>query len=145
MTLRRIRVGESAALAGALLVIAALLRPWYQTPSGNVGAWDTFGPAVVLIIAALISALAIVAGALAEHGTALPVATAVWTCVLGLVGLIAAIVRVLERPQHASALCVGAWLALGGTALIALAGWLVLRDERPSMYPPASVDARPAP
>ena len=60
-------------------------------------------------------------------------------------GLIAAVVRVLERPDHASSLCAGAWLALVGSALILIGAWLALRDERPSMYDRATPVPRPRP
>ncbi|HEX4466319.1 MAG TPA: hypothetical protein VH025_03970 [Solirubrobacteraceae bacterium] len=141
----RIRVGEAVALGGAILLAVALLRPWYQTPSGNVNAWDTFGPAVVLIIFALIAALAMVVAAVTERNSAVPVVSAVWNVPLGLAGLISAIVRMIERPEHATSLCVGAWLALAGAALVALAPWLILKDERPAAFPPASPELRPAP
>jgi hypothetical protein len=73
------------------------------------------------------------------------VASAVWCVPLGLLAVIAAVVRVLERPDHATGLCAGAWLALVGSALILIGSWLVLRDERPSMYDPATPPQRPAP
>ncbi len=48
-----------------------------------------------------------------------------------LLGAIAAVVRVLERPDHATGLCAGAWLGLAGALLILVGSWLVIRDERP--------------
>jgi hypothetical protein len=36
-------------------------------------------------------------------------------------------------------------LGLAGTAAILLGAWLVLRDERPSLYRPANPDPRPRP
>jgi hypothetical protein len=59
--------------------------------------------------------------------------------------VIAAIVRVLERPDHATLLCVGAWLALAGSVAILLGAWQALRDERPSLYEPATPPPRPRP
>ena len=64
---------------------------------------------------------------------------------LGLIAVIAALVRVLERPDHATSLCVGPWLALAGAIMILLGAWLSLRDERTSLYPPISPQRRPAP
>ena len=49
-------------------------------------------------------ALALVISALTERTTALPVSTAVWCVPLGLAGVIAAIVRLLERPEAATGL-----------------------------------------
>jgi drug/metabolite transporter (DMT)-like permease len=145
MSLRRLRWGELLALAGSICVIVSLFERWYESPGGNLDAWDTFGPAVVLVLAALCAALAMVASALTERSAALPVATAVWCVAIGLVGTIAAIVRVLERPDHASMVCAGAWLALAGCVAILLGAWLAVRDERPSMYKPATPTPRPRP
>jgi drug/metabolite transporter (DMT)-like permease len=145
MSLRRLRVGELVALAGSACVVASLLLPWYDSPLGTLDAWDTFGGAVILLLAALCAALAMVASALTERSPALPVATAVWCVVLGLAGLIAAVVRVLERPDHATALRPGAWLALVGAAAILVGAWLAIRDERPSLYERAQPESRPRP
>jgi drug/metabolite transporter (DMT)-like permease len=145
MNLRQLRLGELVVLAGVICLVVSLFEPWYSSPIGNLDAWDTFGPAMALLLACLCAALAVLISALSERNTALPVSSAVWCVLLGLIGLIAAIVRVLERPNHASSLCVGAWLALVGAVAILLGAWLVLRDERPSLYHPASPEPRPRP
>jgi hypothetical protein len=143
---RRLRAGELLALLGATLVIVSLFLPWYGGSTlGTLSAWDTFGAALVLLIAAACAALAVVASALTERSTALPVSAAVWSVVLGLIGLIAAVVRVLERPDHATSLCAGAWLALVGAASIPLGAWLALRDEHASLYGPPAPPPRPPP
>lgn len=145
MNLKRLRTGELVTLAGSVCVIISLLEPWYESPIGNLDAWNTFGPGVVLILAALCAGLAMVVSALTERSPALPVATAVWCVPLGLAAVIAAAVRVLERPDHATGLCAGSWLALVGSALILIGAWLAMRDERPSMYHPARPEPRPRP
>jgi hypothetical protein len=145
VSLRRLRVGELVALAGVGLVIASLLLPWYESPIGNLDAWDTFGPGIALLLAAVCAALAMVLTALTERSPALPIASAVWCVPLALFAVIATVVRVLERPDHATGLCAGAWLALVGAALILIGAWLTMRDERPSMYEPANPPSRPAP
>ncbi len=145
MNLRQLRLGELVVLVGVICLVVSLFEPWYSSPIGNLDAWDTFGPAMALLLACLCAALAVLISALSERNTALPVSTAVWCVLLGLIGLIAAIVRVLERPDHASSLCVGAWLALAGAAAVLLGAWLVLRDERPALYRPASPEPRPRP
>ncbi len=145
MSLRRLRVGELVALVGVACVIAALTRPWYESPIGNLDVWDTFGPGPVLIMTAACAALAMVVSALTERAAALPVAIAVWCVPLALIAVIAAVVRVAERPDHASGLCAGAWLALVGSVLMLIGAWLALRDERPSLYPPADPQPRPRP
>jgi uncharacterized membrane protein HdeD (DUF308 family) len=64
---------------------------------------------------------------------------------LGLVAAIAAVVRLLERPDHATAPAAGAWLALGGALAILAGAWQALRDERTSQYEPANPPPRPPP
>jgi len=145
MSLRRLRVGELLALAGSICMILALVEPWYESPIGALDLWDTFGPAAVLLLAALCAALAMVLSALTERSPALPVSTAVWCVPLGLFAVIGAVVRVLERPDHATALRAGAWLALAGAVAVLMGAWLALRDERPSMYEPARPQPRPRP
>lgn len=146
MALRRIRLGELVALLGVACVIASLLLPWYGGSTlGTLDAWDTFGPGLVLLIAAACAGLAMVASAVAERSAALPVSLAVWSVAVGLIGVIAAIVRVLERPQHATSLGAGAWLALAGSVAILAGAWLALRDEHGSLYDPTVPPARPRP
>ncbi|MGH2912059.1 MAG: hypothetical protein ACRDJ3_06240, partial [Solirubrobacteraceae bacterium] len=77
-----------------------------------------------------------------ERSPAFPVAAAVWSTLFGIAGLIAAVVRVLERPHDATMLCAGTWLALAGTVLVAGGSWQSMRDERTSRYPPANPDPR---
>jgi hypothetical protein len=143
--LRRLRLGELLALAGAVCVIVSLAEPWYENATGKLSAWDTFGPALVLLIAAAAAALGLVVSALTERSTALPVAAAVWSTPFAFAATIAAIVRVLERPEHATALCAGAWLALAGAVAMLIGSWQTMRDERTGMYEPPSPPRRPAP
>ncbi len=145
MKLKQFRVGETIVSIGAVLLIVSLLKPWYETPIGTLDAWDTFGPAVILLLTALCAALAMVLSAVTERSTALPVSIAVWCVLLGLIATAAAVVRVLERPEHATSLCAGPWLALAGAVAVLLGAWLALRDERPSLYDPATPEPRPRP
>lgn len=145
MSVRRLRVGELLALAGAICVIVSLFEPWYESSLGKLSAWDTFGPSLVLLIAAAAAALGLVVSTMTERSTALPVAAAVWSTLLGIVAVIAALVRVLERPEHATSLCAGAWLALAGAILMLVGSWQSLRDERGSMYEPAEPPPLPPP
>lgn len=101
--------------------------------------------AIVLLLLAALAALWLFASTLTEHSTALPIAAAVWCAPIGLAAVIAAIVRLLERPQHATAVCAGAWVALAGALAILLGAWQSMRDERSSLYPPATPQPRPRP
>jgi len=145
VSLSRARAGELIALAGAACVIVSLFEPWYQTPSGNRDAWSTFGPALVLLMLAAGAALVLFLATITEHSTALPVAAGVWCVLLGLIAVIAAAVRLLERPDHATSLCAGAWLGFAGAVLILVGSWQSMRDERPSLYTPALPPAQPPP
>jgi len=62
--------------------------------------------------------------------------------VLALIAVIAAIVRVLERPDHASTLCAGTWLALVGAVAMLAGSWWSISDERTSLYEPATPEPR---
>jgi hypothetical protein len=142
----KLRAGELIASAGIGCVIASFFYPWYETPAGNLSFWDTFGGAAVLMLAALAAAAAMVLAALLERDSpAVAVPTAVWSVLLGLIGAIAALVRVLERPDHASGLCAGAWLGFAGALLILIGSWVAVNDERPSRFRPAEPEPRPRP
>jgi hypothetical protein len=145
VSVRRLRLGELLAAAGAVCLIVALTLPWYENAEGKLSAWSTFGPAVVLLMLAAIAALALLLATVTERTPALPVATAVWSVLFGLIAVVAALVRVLERPDHATMLCAGAWLALVGAVAVLLGSWQSIRDERTSRYEPASPEARRLP
>jgi hypothetical protein len=146
MSLGRLRAGEITVLAGVICLAVSLAEPWYEGPiSGQLDAWDTFGAAIVLLLATLCAGLAVVVSAVGERNAALPVSAAVWSILIGLIGVIAAVVRVLARPDHSSTVSIGAWLALAGTVGILAGSWLVLDDERPGSYRPAAPSPRPRP
>jgi hypothetical protein len=141
----RLRAGELLALIGAVCVIVALFLRNYENAAGRLTGFDTFGPAVVIMLLAAIAALALVATTVGERSSALPIAAAVWTTVFAIAGVLAAVVRVLERPHHATEVCAGSWLALGGAVAILTGAWLSMRDERTSLYDEASPEARKPP
>jgi hypothetical protein len=145
VSLRRIRPGELLAAAGAICMIVALALPWYENAEGKLTAWSTFGPAVVLLILATIAALVLFFATLTARSPALPVASGVWSVVFALIGLVAAIVKVLERPDHATSLCAGAWLALVGAVAMLVGSWWSMSDERTSLYAPATPEPRRLP
>jgi uncharacterized membrane protein HdeD (DUF308 family) len=142
VSLRRLRPGEVLAAAGAVCLIVALTLPSYENAEGKLSAWSTFGPAVVLLILATIAALVLFFATLAERSPGLPVAAGVWSVLFALIAVLAAIVRVLERPDHASTLCVGTWLALVGAVAMLAGSWWSISDERTSLYEPATPEPR---
>ncbi len=145
MSLRRMRSGELIALAGAICLIVALALPWYENSQGKLSAWATFGVAVALLILAAAGGLALAIATITERTTAIPVAAAVWSTLFGILATIAAVVRLLERPDHATMLCSGAWLALIGALLVLAGSWQSMRDERTGLYPPDATPPREAP
>ena len=145
MSLKRLRAGELIALAGVALAVVSLFEPSYHRAVGSLGAWDTFGPAVALLIVAVATALVLIVGNVTERSTAIPVAAAVWGVLLGLAAVIAMVVRLLERPEHATSPAVGAWLGLAGAVGILAGAWLSIADERTSLYEPASPEPCPPP
>jgi hypothetical protein len=145
MRLGRVRAGELLALAGAMLIVVSLFERWYEGPAGTLDAWDTFGPAVVLLLLAAIAATALFAVTVAERAPVIPVVVEVSTIPLGLAAVIAAIVRVLERPDGATSVCIGAWLALAGAVAVLAGAWYAMRDEHRALYPPATPTTRPRP
>jgi hypothetical protein len=145
VSVRRLRLGELLAAAGAVCLIVSLTMRWYENAEGNLDVWSTFGPAVVLLILAAIAALVLLLATVTERTPALPVAAAVWGVLFGALAVVAAIVRVLERPDHATMLCAGAWLALVGAVAVLLGAWQSIRDERTSRYEPAAPEVRRLP
>jgi drug/metabolite transporter (DMT)-like permease len=145
MNLRWLRAGELLAAAGAVCIVASMFERWYEGPGVKLDAWDTFGPGVVLLLAAASAAVALVLSTLAERTVAVPVAVGVWCVPLGLLALIAAVVRAFERPGHSTSASAGVWLALAGAAAVLAGAWQALRDERPSRYDPVAPDPRPRP
>jgi hypothetical protein len=126
-------------------VLISLFVASYGSPTGGLDAWNTFGPAVVLLLVAACAALWLCISTIAERSVAIPVAAAVWGVTLGLAAVVSALVRVFERPDHANALGTGAWLALAGALAILAGAWQSLRDERTACYPPATPEPRPGP
>jgi len=141
----RLRAGELLALVGGGCVIVSLFLRNYENASGKLTGLDTFGPALALMLIAAAAALALAAATVTERSAAIPIAAAVWTSVLGVVAVVAALIRVLERPQHATMVCSGSWLALGGAVAILVGASLSMRDQRPSLYDPPTPETRPPP
>jgi hypothetical protein len=145
VSLRRLRAGELVALAGAVAVFVALGLSWYTVPAGTLqagglDAWKTFDAAVALMILGAVLAVALALAILTERSSAIPMATVVWSTWAGIAALISAIVRVLERPDHASGVAVGGWLGLAGAVAILAGSWQSMRDERTSLHEPIAAD-----
>jgi prepilin signal peptidase PulO-like enzyme (type II secretory pathway) len=130
--LHRLRLGEILAAPSGLLLGVALFLPWYRFPSGNLDAWSAFAVTWILFAPAALAGLALTWVTVTRDSPALPVALAVWTTLLGVVAAVAVGVRLLLPPSGSIETCAGAWVGLAGAVLVAVAGWLSIRDERPS-------------
>jgi hypothetical protein len=145
MKLGRLRAGELIALAGSVCIFVSLALPWYESPSGELSAWSTFGVAVAVLIVAAVMGVGLALATVLERSSAIPVAMVVWTVIAGLAAVVAALVRVLERPEHATGADVGAWLALAGAVALLAGSWQSMRDERTSAFDPPEIEPRVAP
>jgi hypothetical protein len=135
---RRLRPAELLALGSGVLLAVALFLPWYEYGGVQHDAWNSLTVAELPAAVAALLALSLVAATVLQRSPALPVALAVWTTTVGLVAVIAVLVRVLALPGAASERCYGLWLALAGAIGVLVAGWLSMRNERPFWGVPAS-------
>jgi ABC-type polysaccharide/polyol phosphate export permease len=128
---RRLRPAELLAALGAVALALALFLPWYAFPRGREDAWQALTVTEIPAAAAALVALALFVATLNQRSPALPVALAVWTTVLGVISLGVVGVRALALPAMALGRCYGLWMALAASLVVACAGWLAMRDERP--------------
>ena len=144
MDLRRIRSGEAVTLVSAVALAVCTFLPWYRRAGVDLTAWNTFGAVNVLIVIAVLLGLGLVAAALTEHSTALPVAAAIWTTPWALAAAVGVLVRLIDRPEH-TGLRAFAWLALLFALGLFAGAWQTFRDDHRDLYEPASPPVRPAP
>jgi hypothetical protein len=138
LDLRRLRPAELLALLTGVLLAVSLFLPWFDFPGGRENAWNALSFTEVPAAAAALAAIALVAVTLAQRSPALPVAVAVLTTVLGFIAVVVVGLRTLALPDMALGRCYGLWLGLAGSLGVLAAGWLSMRDERPSWGVPVS-------
>jgi hypothetical protein len=129
---------------GAIAVLVSLFLEWY---SPGLKAWDVFEIVDWALLALAVAAL-VVAGAEAS-GASAPTARLGWIC--GIVALLV-IAQILDPPPAArdASREIGAWLALGGSAVMVIGAVLALAQisvtidvsERERRRRTAAVDAR---
>jgi hypothetical protein len=148
--MRRLRLGEwLAALAGIGLIVSLGLD-WYgvrgrETGISGFAAFDVIDILLVLV-AAMGIALAIAQAT--QDRPALPVAAAVLTVPVGILGTLLVLYRIVNEPGPDELLDVraGAYLGLLATAALTAGGWLSLADEHVRGVPPGpEPELRPAP
>jgi hypothetical protein len=135
---RRLRPAELLSLFAGLLLAVSLFLPWYEIRGVRHDAFTALSVAELPAALAALLALALVAVTLLQRSPAVPVAVATFTTVIGLISGAVVLFRTLALPAAANSRCYGLWLALGGTVLVTLAGFLSLRDESPFWGVPAS-------
>ena len=147
--MRRLRLGEwLAALAGIGLIVSLGLD-WYgvhgrETGISGFAAFDVIDLLLVLV-AAMGIALAIAQAT--RDRPALPVAAAVLTVPVGILGTLLVLYRIVNEPGPDELLDVraGAYLGLLATAALTAGGWLSLADEHVRGVPPGpEPELRPA-
>jgi hypothetical protein len=144
--LARLRSGELIALVGSACVVAGLFLPAFASSGArSLSVWATIGPAAAIVMVAGAGGIAVAATTIFERSSAVAIATAVWATWGGIAGVVAAIVRVLERPDGASAVASGGWLFLAGALLVLIGCWQAMRDERTDAYQPLDVAPKPPP
>jgi hypothetical protein len=132
------RPGEIVAGLGGLVLLVALLMPWY----GDATAWEAMSVIDILLALAAVVALALPVVSASSKGPAKPIGHAVIATVTSALATLLVLFRLLDDPGPLRA---GAWLGLAGV-LAALAGaWLAMRDESTPGAAPPDVPRRPVP
>ncbi len=143
MDLTRLRAGELLAGAAALALLLSLFLDWNQGRDAETG-WESLGViALAFVLAALVSAGALVVFTATKRPAAIPIGAAVITSAVGLLATLVLAVRVVLLDDSLG----GAYLGLLFTFLVLAGGWLTMRDERTGAPYSAAPDLprRPAP
>ena len=147
MDLRRLRAGEWLAAAGGIAMLVALALPWYEADAGDVSGYEVF--TVVDILLVLVAAVGLVLASLQGTRTspALPVAFGVLTVVVGTIGTLLTLFRLIDEPGLGPVdIREGAWLGLVAVVALAVGGWLSIANERVRGLPPGpEPELRPTP
>jgi hypothetical protein len=143
--MRRLRVGEWLAAAGAALLLGSLFADWFG-PEAESG-WSSLG---WITLAFCIAAIAIAAWLALATAIARPVAqlvaAGVLTATVGTLVLPVLALRVLVFQPGANELTtvrVAAYLGLIAVLVIAIGGWWSIKDDRTDA--PESAYTAPAP
>jgi hypothetical protein len=170
VSLRRLRPGEALAGAAAVGLFAVLFLDWFGLESHggrflivfgayhlHTTGWSSLGWFVdVLLVASISSALALALLTVSRAAVALSVGAAVLTAAFGSIVAIVLFIRVITQPGLGAGLPnelvdikAAAWIGVALAALIALGGWISIRDERTasadSAYTPPPPRPAPAP
>jgi len=130
MDLRRLRSGEWIAGISGLVLLVALLMPWYGDDAGSRTGWQSLGALDVVLALVALSALSVPVVTAFHRVPAVPLAHQSLNTLVGGVAVLLVLIRVLNMPDWASGREWGLWVALAATAGVAAGDLLAMRDER---------------
>jgi hypothetical protein len=154
----RLRPADLAAGAAGVALLVVLFLPWYGAPRvvappgatayaplGNPSGWQAFSVVDILLAIAAALAFAIVVVTAAARGPAKPVTVSVISTLASAIAVLLVLWRLVDAPGNGLSLRYGAWLGLAATALMFVASFAALHDERTPGAVPPDVPRRPAP
>jgi len=130
MDLRRLRAGEILLAISGLMLLVSLFLPWYGTAGEELSGWDALGVVDVILALVALSAISVFVATARMRVAAVPIALDALVTLLGLIGLVLMLFRVLSLPGEATGREIGLWLALAGVLGIVVSATLSMRDER---------------
>ena len=148
--MRRLRVGEWVAALGGVGLIVTLALDWYgaRGREADVSGFAAFDVIDVLLVLVAGTGIALAVAQATRERPALPVAAAVLTITVGILGTLLVLYRIANEPGPDEFLEVraGAYLGLLAVAAMTAGGWLALANERvPGLPPGPEPELRPAP
>jgi hypothetical protein len=142
LSLRRLRLGEWLAGAGGVLMIVSLFLPWYAGASG----YEALSVIDVLLTLLALLALSLPFLQATRDSPALPVGAGVVTVVLGIVGVLLVLFRLIDDPFSGAEVRGAAWLGLVAALAIEVGSWRSLAGEYVEGLPPdLEPELRPTP
>jgi hypothetical protein len=153
---RWLKPGDVLAGVGGVLVLVALLVPWYslslpgdalQGVAVRVSGWEAFTVVDVLLALAGLAGIALTVASATRRSPVLPVSLGAIASVVGFVATLLVLVRILDQPGPDEFLdvAIGAWIALVGALAITAGAWSSMSDERNRGVEPVPVELRATP
>lgn len=129
---------ERLAGLGALICAAATLLPWYRAPVDNLGktAWGAFGFTLLALLITIGAALALLMRVERGRRPPLPLHEGTLLATAGIWAGLIIVLAMFDRPQFELggfdqdySLAYGVFVALGGAAVLTIAGLRIRRIE----------------
>ena len=130
MDLRRLRAGEILLAVSGVALLVSLFLPWYGTAGADLSGWEAMSVVDVLLALVALSAISVLVATAVMRVAAGPISLDALVTLLGLIGLVLVLFRVLSLPGEASGREAGLWLALAGVLGIVVSATISMRDER---------------